>query len=222
MLHQGSDSQIKTERSLFIKWKLNQIEPITSIHVKCVPCWTNHNDVNNDKWPWCYFDGSRHSHPLPPPKHIHTNIEYVLMDGKDSLSPNQLIESSGEHGHYPAWQDWWNIQQYKQDLFPVLDLFVCKRVKHESSCLHNNRPPTRAAWFGSKLGQDWQIRNFFTSYSKCTEIWSEIFPDLSHLGPIWSTLKPNWPCMSPPPACPLSNISLGEITLSSATFVESL
>ena len=27
--------------------------------------------------------------------------------------------------------------------------------------------------------------------AKCTEIWSEKAPDLSHLGPIWPTLEPN-------------------------------
>ena len=31
--------------------------------------------------------------------------------------------------------------------------------------------------------------------AKCTEIWSEKAPDLSHLGPIWHTLEPNLPSL---------------------------
>ena len=39
--------------------------------------------------------------------------------------------------------------------------------------------------FDSKVGQ------IGPKWDKCTEIWSEKAPDLSHLGPIWPTLEPN-------------------------------
>ena len=32
--------------------------------------------------------------------------------------------------------------------------------------------------------------------AKCTEIWSEKSPDLSHFGPIWPTLEPNLPSLT--------------------------
>ena len=41
-----------------------------------------------------------------------------------------------------------------------------------------------------------QIRGFFRSGgAKCTEIWSEKSPNLSHLGPFWPTLNPNLPSL---------------------------
>ena len=56
--------------------------------------------------------------------------------------------------------------------------------------------------FGSKMGQigpKWdksgafsdQISVHLAPRAKCTEIWSEKSPDLSHLGPIWPILGPN-------------------------------
>jgi len=45
---------------------------------------------------------------------------------------------------------------------------------------------TRAGRFGSKVGQ---------IHAKCTEIWAEKVPDLSHLGSIWPTLEPNLPSL---------------------------
>ena len=47
----------------------------------------------------------------------------------------------------------------------------------------------RLAPNGTKPGL-FQIRG-----AKCTEIWSEKAPDLSHLGPIWPTLEPNLPSL---------------------------
>ena len=62
----------------------------------------------------------------------------------------------------------------------------------------------RDARFGPKVGQigpKWDKSGAFKirfqciwrSRAKCTEIWSEKAPDLSHLGPIWPTLEPNLP-----------------------------
>ena len=58
---------------------------------------------------------------------------------------------------------------------------------------------------GHQSGSNWpkigHIRDFFRSdfstfwpdQPKCTEIWSEKAPGLSHLGPIWPTFEPNLP-----------------------------
>ena len=39
------------------------------------------------------------------------------------------------------------------------------------------------------------LTHFGAKGAKCTEIWSEKAPDLSHLGPIWPTLEPNLPSL---------------------------
>ena len=61
--------------------------------------------------------------------------------------------------------------------------------------------------FGSKvcqIGPKWdksgafsdQISVHLATGAKCSEIWSEKAPDLSHLGPIWPTLEPNLPSLA--------------------------
>ena len=64
--------------------------------------------------------------------------------------------------------------------------------------------------FGIQIGSDWpqmrQIRDFFRSdfrtfwrgAPKRSEIWSEKFPGLSHLGQIWPTLGPNLAIVTQP------------------------
>ena len=55
---------------------------------------------------------------------------------------------------------------------------------------------------GTNLGL-FQIRfqYIWLDRAKCTEIWHEKAPDLSHLGPIWPTLEPNLLSLHPAKHC---------------------
>ena len=46
--------------------------------------------------------------------------------------------------------------------------------------------------------------------AKCTEIWSEKAPHLSHLGPIWPTFEPNVPSLVGIYPCPLERSWAGQ------------
>ena len=65
---------------------------------------------------------------------------------------------------------------------------------------------SRDGRIGSKVGQigrkwdksgafSYQISVHLAPRAKCTEIWSEKAPDLSHFGPIWPILEPNLPSL---------------------------
>ena len=59
-----------------------------------------------------------------------------------------------------------------------------------SGCNHSLLLWRRDGKFGSKVGQ------IGPKWAKCTDIWSEKAPDLTHLEPIWPTLEPNLPSLS--------------------------
>ena len=76
------------------------------------------------------------------------------------------------------------------------------RTSMTRSINYNQFHSCRDGRLGSKVGQigpKWdksgafsdQISVHLAPRAKCTEIWSEKAPDLSHLGPIWLTLEPN-------------------------------